>query len=65
MGDGAVSASAPYDGKLWRVVSDTQLVARPIDVGKGASAVTVGEGAVWVANTLNGTVTRLDRRRGT
>jgi len=37
-------------------------VARPIDVGDGASAVTVGGGAVWVANALRGTVSRVDPR---
>jgi YVTN family beta-propeller protein len=60
VGEGAVWAAAPHEGKLWRVDSEAQLVARPIDVGEGASAVTVGEGAVWVANALDGTVARVD-----
>ncbi|MDX6637741.1 MAG: hypothetical protein QOJ01_1252, partial [Solirubrobacterales bacterium] len=60
VGEGAVWATAPHDGKLWRVDQEAQLVARPIDVGEGASAVAVGDGAIWVANALNGTVVRVD-----
>jgi len=60
VGEGAVWATAPHDGKLWRVDSEPQLVARPIAVGAGASAVATGGGAVWVANALRGTVTRID-----
>lgn len=65
VGEGAVWAVAPYEGVLWRVDSQAQqLVARPIRVGHGASAVTVGAGSVWVANALRGTVSRVDPRRG-
>jgi YVTN family beta-propeller protein len=60
VGEGGVWATAPHDGKLWRVDSEPQPVARSIDVGAGASAVTTGGGAVWVANALRGTVTRID-----
>jgi branched-chain amino acid transport system substrate-binding protein len=62
VGDGAVWVTAPHDGKLWRVDPEPQLVARPIEVGRGASAVAVGEDAVWVANALRGTVSRVDPR---
>src|SRR3954471_18507922 len=62
VGEGAVWVNAPYEGKLWRVDSEPELVARPIDVGAGAGAVAVGEDAVWVANALRGTVSRVDPR---
>jgi ABC-type transport system substrate-binding protein len=42
----------------------TNLLLRTIDVGAGALALALGEGAVWVANPLNGTVSRVDSRRG-
>ena len=42
----------------------TNSVLRSVDVGAGAGAVAAGEGAVWVANALNGTVTRVDPERG-
>ena len=42
----------------------TNSVLRSVDVGAGAGAVAAGEGAVWVANPLNGTVTRVDPERG-
>ena len=38
-----------------RVVGD-------VPVGAGAGAVTSGDGSVWVANTIDGTVTRIDLR---
>jgi branched-chain amino acid transport system substrate-binding protein len=62
VGEGAVWVAAPYDGKLWRVDSEQQLVARPIEVGEGASAVAAGDGSVWVANALRGIVSRIDPR---
>jgi YVTN family beta-propeller protein len=62
VGEGAVWVTAPYDGKLWRVDSEQQLVARPIEVGEGTSAVAAGGGSVWVANALRGTVSRVDPR---
>ena len=60
VGEGAVWATAPYDGVLWRVDPRPRLLQRTIAVGVGASAVTVGGGAVWVLNALRGTVTKVD-----
>ena len=37
-------------------------VQRTIDVGEGADSVTVGGGYVWVANSLTGTLSRVDPR---
>jgi DNA-binding beta-propeller fold protein YncE len=36
------------------------VVGTPIDIGHGAQAVAVGEGAVWVLNTLDSAVWRID-----
>ena len=36
----------------------------PLPVGRGASGIAVGAGAVWVANTLDDTVTRIDPATG-
>ena len=51
-------------GRLMAVSPATNSVLRTVDVGAGAGAVAAGEGAVWVANPLNGTVTRVDPERG-
>ena len=58
-GAGAIWATAPQDGLLWRVEPGR---ARSIDVGAGVRGVAVGGGAVWVANAARGTVTRIDPR---
>ena len=60
VGAGALWATAPYDGVLWRVDTKPRVVQRTINVGIGASAVTVGGGSVWVVNALRGTVSRVD-----
>ena len=51
-------------GRLMGVSPATNSVLRSVDVGAGAGALAAGEGAVWVANPLNGTVTRVDPERG-
>ena len=58
-GAGAVWATAPQDGLLWRVEGGT---TRSIPVGAGARGVAVLGGAVWVANAARGTVTKVDPR---
>ena len=35
-----------------------------IDAGGGADALAVGDGSVWVANSLDGTVSRIDPHNG-
>jgi peptide/nickel transport system substrate-binding protein len=42
---------------------DDGTISAQFAVGRGPSAVTAGGGSVWVANTLDGTVTRIDRQR--
>ena len=58
-GVGALWATAPQDGLLWKVTPDGP---RSIDVGAGARGVAVAGGAVWVANAARGTVTKIDPR---
>ena len=42
----------------------TGLITAQYQVGRGPGAIAVGGGSVWVANTLDGTVTRIDREAG-
>jgi branched-chain amino acid transport system substrate-binding protein len=59
-GGGAVWATDPLRGALWRIDPGEPLVTRTIPVGVGAWGIAFGEGAVWVANTLDGSVLRVD-----
>ncbi len=38
-------------------------ITHQYSVGRGPGAVVAGSGSIWVANTLDGTVTRIDRKR--
>jgi YVTN family beta-propeller protein len=60
VGGGAVWATDPAEGTLWRVDPGPPLRERTIDVGAGADAVTFGDGLAWVANRLAGTVLAVD-----
>ena len=42
----------------------SDLIVRRIPVGNGPIGVSVGEGSVWTANYLAGTVSRVDPKRG-
>ena len=53
------SATAPQN-RVVRLDPKTKDVTQTIGVGSGPSAVAYGAGAVWVANTLDGTVSRID-----
>jgi streptogramin lyase len=48
------------DGVLARIDPNTGAIRKTIHVGGNLDAVAYGDGAVWVANTLAGTVTRID-----
>jgi streptogramin lyase len=55
------------DDTVWRIeiaASGQPPVTTRIDVGDGPVDVAVGEGAVWVANKLGQTVTRIDPDSG-
>jgi YVTN family beta-propeller protein len=63
----ATSPSGPVVAEGDRVVRISQAGTQaglaqptPIEVGRNPSAVTVGEGSVWVANAGDGTVSRID-----
>src|SRR5262249_59902420 len=45
---------------VWRVNPGTNAVVQPITVGNGPSGIATGAGAVWVVNSLDGTVSRID-----
>ena len=45
---------------MTRIEPRTGAVVRPIDVGNGPSALAAGEGAVWVVNRHDGTLSRID-----
>ena len=45
---------------MWRIGTQTNAVTDSFAVGAGPVGVTVGEGAVWVANSIDGTVSRID-----
>ena len=50
------------EGLVWRFEPGPSPIARSIEVGAGWGFIAFGEGAVWVANYLDGTVTRIDPR---
>jgi peptide/nickel transport system substrate-binding protein len=49
---------------LAQIDPETLRVVQTIRVGNGPGGVAAGEGAVWVANTFDGTVSEIDLRRG-
>ena len=50
---------------MLRIDPETNKVTQTINVGNGPGAIAVGLGSVWVANTLDGTVSRIDAKTGT
>ena len=63
-GAGAVWVTDSADDLLLRVDSAGQVIDR-IPVGSGPAGVTVGDGEVWVANQLDGTVSEVNPGAGT
>ena len=63
-GTEAVWAVAPDFDSLWRIEVETRRVSRPLRVGAQPFAVAVGDGYVWVANTSDGTVSRVEEGSG-
>ena len=47
---------------VWRIEPGPQPESRSIDVGAGVTYVAFGDGAVWAANYVDGTVSRIDPR---
>jgi DNA-binding beta-propeller fold protein YncE/predicted Ser/Thr protein kinase len=60
VGPRTVWATSAVDGTLTGIDPHTQRVVSKIQVGKGASGVTIGTGSVWVSNPRTGSVLRLD-----
>lgn len=61
-GGGAIWATDPGAGTVWRIVPSSAPVERAITVARGAASVTFGRRSVWVANLREGTVTRINPR---
>ena len=57
-------ASSESVGKVTEIDPRSGDVLQEIGVGNGASGIAYGAGALWVANTLDGTVSRIDPRSG-
>jgi streptogramin lyase len=48
------------EGKVWRIRRAEETIQDTITAGRGALAIASGEGSVWVANSAEGTVSRID-----
>ena len=62
VGGGAVWASDPVGGKVWRVDTGRRLAARAIPVEKWVAGLAFGEGAVWATNEIADEIHRIDPR---
>ena len=62
VGGGALWATDPSQGTLWRIDLSPVVSERTIPLAIGASYVAYGAGKVWVSNGLTGTVSRVDPR---
>jgi hypothetical protein len=60
VGAGHVWATAEGDGVVWQIDPGSPPVARDIEVGVGARFLSFGAGAIWTANYIDGTVSRID-----
>jgi ABC-type branched-subunit amino acid transport system substrate-binding protein len=60
LGAGHVWATAQGDGVVWQIDPGSPPVARDIDVGVGTRFLSYGAGAIWTANYIDGTVSRID-----
>jgi YVTN family beta-propeller protein len=58
---GAAWVSSETVGRVFRVAPNSNDIAE-ISVGTGPTSITAGDGGIWVANTLDGTISRIDQR---
>jgi class 3 adenylate cyclase/streptogramin lyase len=65
LGLGAAWYSASSGRTLWKLDPQSLATSQTITVGNGPSGVAVGDGAVWVANSREGTVSRVNPNGGT
>ena len=63
-GVGFVWVVSEPGNSVTRIAARSGTVLPPIHVGNGPSAIAVGGDFVWVANSLDGTVSRIDPRHG-
>jgi YVTN family beta-propeller protein len=59
-GAGSVWAVERETNQVLRIDPETGKAEPPITVGDGPADIAVGDGSVWVANSLDGTVTRIN-----
>jgi ABC-type transport system substrate-binding protein len=59
VGDGYVWATISADDKVWLLDTDGNIQSS-FETGSGPAGVTIAGGAAWVANSRDGTVTRVD-----
>jgi DNA-binding beta-propeller fold protein YncE len=60
-GAGFVWVANGEEQTLVRIDPETNaVVGEPIRIGRGAQAMGIGEGAVWVGHYADGTVSRID-----
>src|SRR5215211_358917 len=64
VGAGHVWATAQGDGVVWRIEPGRPPVLRTFEVGVGARFLSFGAGAIWTANYIDGTVSRIDVKTG-
>jgi len=50
---------------VWQVRASPARPSGTFPVGRGPSGIALGAGSVWTANSLDGTVTRIDLPNGT
>jgi DNA-binding SARP family transcriptional activator/ABC-type branched-subunit amino acid transport system substrate-binding protein/streptogramin lyase len=66
VGADAVWVTSPDEGTLWRIRARRSTAVGAIALQRGVSDLAVSaDGAVWVANTLAGSLTRIDPTTGT
>ena len=62
IGGGAVWATDPEGGNVWRVDTGRRLVARAVPLEMWVSGLAYGEGAVWATNEITDEIHRIDPR---
>jgi ABC-type branched-subunit amino acid transport system substrate-binding protein/streptogramin lyase/predicted Ser/Thr protein kinase len=60
VGAGAVWASDPEAGVVWRIDPGPPVRQRTVPVAKGVDPLAYGAGSVWAVNSLAGTLSRID-----
>lgn len=64
LGHNAVWFVTSSGSRLFEINPESSRMTETFPVGRGPSGVAIGEGAVWIANSRDGTVTRVDLRGG-